>query len=315
MKNVYTLISVILIFCMLFLPMLCIRLPGDAALPDVPDEPDMFEVYFPDTKTTEMMEADEYIWSVVAAEMPAEYEIEALKAQAVAAYTFACYRRSLRDRGISDKEYDVAADHTTDQAFITKQKAAENWGKNSEQYTTKIEDAVSFVSGQKLTYNGEVILASYYAISSGKTENCLDIWGSDRAYLVSVESEWDKESPKYEVKTEFNEQTLKEKLKSVCEFQASEEAFAINARSEGGSVMSVTVCGKTIKGTELRTLLGLRSANFEIDYDEESKKHTITTYGYGHGIGMSQFGANCLAKQGKTYDEILKHYYSEVAIE
>ena len=96
MKNVYTLISVILIFCMLFLPMLCIRLPGDTTLPDVPDEPDMFEVYFPDTKTTAMMEADEYIWSVVAAEMPAEYEIEALKAQAVAAYTFACYRRSLR---------------------------------------------------------------------------------------------------------------------------------------------------------------------------------------------------------------------------
>ncbi len=315
MKNVYTLISVILIFCMLFLPVLCVKPHDNTALPDELDEPDMFEVYFPDTKTTEMMEADDYIWSVVAAEMPAEYDIEALKAQAVAAYTFACYRRSLRERGISDKEYDVAADHTTDQAFITKAKAAENWGKNSEQYTAKIEDAVKSVSGQKMTYDGEVILASYYAISSGKTENCLDIWGSDRAYLVSVASEWDKESPKYEVKTEFTESQLQEKLKSVCEFKSSEDAFAINARSEGGSVMSVTVCGKTIKGTELRTLLGLRSANFEIEYDAENEKYAITTYGYGHGIGMSQFGASCLAKQGKTYDEILKHYYSGVAIE
>lgn len=319
MKNIYALISVTIILSMLFLPILCVKTgkkEGEVKpAPQEEEEEDIFEVYFPEEDKVEKMTAEDYIICVVSAEMPAEYETEALKAQAVAAYTFASYRRNLRKEGKSDKNYDVAADHTTDQAFVSDRKRRENWGENSEKYSEKIDSAVKEVIGKKMTYDGEIILAAYYAISSGRTENCLDIWGSDRAYLVSVDSSFDKQSPKYEVETVFSEQTLKEKLADICDFSADENSFSINARSDGGSVMSVTVCGKTIKGTSLRTLLSLRSANFSIEYLAEDKSFKITTYGYGHGIGMSQYGANCLAKQGKTYEEILKYYYTGVKIE
>lgn len=315
MKNTYIIISAVLIVSMLFFPLLCREPQSEGPKKEEKAaESDTFLVYFPETEKIEQMPADEYIWSVVAAEMPAEYDKEALKAQAVAAYTFADYRRNLRLDGKVDRAYDVAADHTTDQAFVDKEKARSNWGEKYDEYSTKIASAVESVSGEKMTYGGETILAAYYSVSSGRTENCLDIWGSDKAYLVSVNSSFDKTSPKYKVETKFTESTLKEKLKEVCDFVASPDAFSINARSEGGSVMSVTVCGGTIKGTKLRTLLELRSANFEIEYNETDKTYIITTYGYGHGIGMSQYGANCLAKEGKSYKEILEYFYTDVEI-
>ncbi len=313
MKSIYVPLTILLIMSILFVPLIAFE--GEKRPPSVDEqlnEPDTFEVYFPDTDEIKTMPAKDYVWSVVAAEMPANYDTEALKAQAVAAYTFAKYRKAHRDH--ATKSYDVAADHTTDQAYVSIDKAKENWGEEYDTKREKISEAVEAVLGQYMTYNDEIIMAAYFSCSSGKTEDCIDIWGGDKDYLVSVDSEWDKKSEKYLAKTEISADDIKEKLKDICDFVPAADAFAINARTDAGSVLSVTICGKTIKGTELRSLLGLRSANFEIEYNEANKTYTFTTRGYGHGIGMSQVGAAAMAAEGYDYEEILKHYYTGVKI-
>ncbi len=313
MKNIYVPLAILLIMSILFVPLVAYE--GNKQQPSEEEqssEADTFEVYFSDTEEIKVMSAKDYVWSVVAAEMPADYNIEALKAQAVAAYTFAKYRKAHRD--YATKNYDVAADHTTDQAFVSIDKAKENWGTQYETKAEKISKAVSAVLGQYMTYNDEIIMAAYFSCSSGKTENCLDVWGGNKEYLVSVDSEWDKQSEKYFRETTFTAEDIKEKLAKTCEFTPSDDAFAINARSDAGGVLSVTVCGKTIKGTQLRALLGLRSANFDIEYNDTDKSYTFKTYGYGHGIGMSQVGAAAMAEQGCDYEEILKHYYTGIKI-
>ncbi len=264
------------------------------------------------TQSGEVIElkAEDYIFGVVAAEMPALYESEALKAQAVAAYTFACCRKAEN----SQKSYDITDDPLTDQSYINEEKAREKWGDKADEYTDKIKGVINEVEDYMITYDGKPINAVYHAISSGKTEDCKDIWGNQLPYLKSVPSEGDKLADNYVTTKTLSTDQLKEKLSEELEFLGSpENYFGSISRTDSGTVTEITVCNKALSGSRIRSLLDLRSSNFEVSYAEEN--FTFTVYGYGHGVGMSQNGANYMAKQGSSFQEILKHYYTDCKVE
>jgi len=242
----------------------------------------VFKVFDSSDNTIYEMEANEYIFGVVAAEMPALYNEEALKAQAVAAYTFA-YTKSIANK---DLEYDITTDFNIDQAFIKRENAREKWGDNADEYEKKIDNAVKSVEGLMITYNKEPITAVYHAVSSGKTESSKNVWGSERAYLQPVLSEWDKLYENYSSKESFTLSELKEKLGGIKLTGKEEEIFGEALRTESGSVNQITVSGEKIAGETIRKALNLKSRNFSIEYKDGA--FIFTVLGYGHGVGMSQ---------------------------
>ena len=313
MKNIYVIISLILIFFMLLLPLLSLKKAegpsGEQGSVTVSGELEQknaqISVYISESGKIEKMDVGEYIFGVVAAEMPALYNEEALKAQAVAAYTYALYRAETN----KDKEYDITDSPSSDQCFITAEKAREKWGEKAAEYEEKIMGAVSAVAGEYLSYNGKPALALYHAISGGKTENSSSVFGQELPYLVSKESIGDLTANGYSSSAEFTITEFKERLKESVSFSKSEGEWieAVN-KSENGYVKSVSICGKSLSGVEIRELFALRSANFDLEYKNE--KFVFSVRGYGHGVGMSQAGANFMAAQGNTYKEILLWYYS-----
>ncbi|MBQ7289123.1 MAG: stage II sporulation protein D [Clostridia bacterium] len=269
-----------------------------------------FRVKFTDGKVQNIPEED-YICSVVAAEMPAVYEPEALKAQAVAAYTYACFRRESR----KNEAYDVSADSTSDQGYVTMEKAAEKWGDKAKEYTKKIQSAVQSVQGYKITYNGKLILAAYHAISSGKTETGKNVWGDNYEYLTSVESIGDLLAEGYLSSVTFTPEEFKAKAAELNATMSGDASTWLRepSRTETGMVKEYQLGDKRVAGTDMRKAFGLRSANFDLTFAEN--KFTFTVRGYGHGAGMSQNGANYMAKQGSTFLEILSWYYPECKLE
>lgn len=252
----------------------------------------------------------DYIFGVIAAEMPALYEQEAIKAQAVAAYTFTLYRIS----GNTNTEYDITADGQTAQCFITRQEAAARWGEKADEYAKKIDDCIKAVEGYYLSYQNAPIFAAYHAISPGKTNSCKDVWDKDLPYLISVDSIGDTLDDGFLSEAQFTASEIAEKLKTIATSPTEPSNYFTDiTASETGYVKSALYCDKKITGQQLRDLLGLRSCNFTIEYVDSNFKFTVK--GYGHGVGMSQTGANYLAKQGKTFDEILLHYYSGASLQ
>ncbi len=277
-----------------------------AVLPDAKDAAaESFRICEMESDTVTVLSAEEYIFGVVAAEMPALYEPEALKAQAVAAYTYACYRRA----GNSGKSYDLTTDPTLDQSYITEEQARARWGGKAEEYCQKIKSAVAETKGFLVTYDNKPILAVYHAISPGKTEDCQNVWGSDLPYLKPVASPGDTLSPQYVSTVTVTAKTLREKLGDECDFSGKEAAyFGKSEKTASGVVKQISVCGTPLKGARIRSLLDLRSSAFDVAYSDGG--FTFTVYGYGHGVGMSQYGANAMAKQGSGFEEILTHYYT-----
>ena len=270
---------------------------------------DTFRVLDKNTKTVTEMTADDYIFGVVAAEMPALYEIEALKAQAVAAYTFACYKREQN----REKDYDISTDFTTDQSFKTEADAIKGWGEKGNEYAEKIKSALGEVSGQMLVYKNKPILAVYHAISSGQTYSAKEVWGSEIAYLQSVSSAGDKLAENYISTFEFSPDEIKSRLINFLPQDLADKPLLSDIkRLHSGLVDSVKFFGEEIKGSKFREAFELPSCNFE--YKSEDGKYIFTCYGYGHGVGMSQKGADYLAKQGYSYQEILSHYYVGAAL-
>ena len=285
---------------------------------EIPDEQtddtnqteDYFRVYNHKTKKVINMKSDDYIFGVVAAEMPALYEEESLKAQAVAAYTYACYNR----KNNADKEYDVSTDFNTSQSFIAEEDIEKKWGSKTKEYTEKIKKAIKETSGNVIKYNGEIILSVYHAISWGKTEDCENVWGKKYPYLKSVDSSFDSTAENFSTSVEFTEKELKKKLgDKIADSFSPEDYFGDISLSKTGLVKEIEICNKEYKGSQIRELLDLRSSNFKVEY--KNKKFIFTVCGYGHGVGMSQYGANELAKKGKTFEEILKHYYTDCTVE
>jgi stage II sporulation protein D len=232
---------------------------------------------------------ENYIIRVVAAEMPATFPFEALKAQATASRTFAL--RELESGKPLDEIY---------QASITVSQMKKRWGSNFDEYYKKISSAVNDTQGKIITYNGESVLAVFSSSCGGKTEDSGSVWGSTLPYLTSVPSEGDDIAPNYISSQIFTSEKLANILGSGNIY--------IKERTQAGYVKTVAVGNKEISGTKFRQLLNLRSADFDIS--KSGNTVTITTKGYGHGVGMSQYGAAYMAENGKTYDEILLHYYT-----
>ena len=250
----------------------------------------------------ESIPLEEYIIGVVAGEMPASFDSEALKAQAVASRSYALHKKKL-GRG----SYDVTAD-VNSQVYVSLDTMKSMWGSSFDKYYEKIKKAVMDTKGKVITYNGNVIDALYFAMSDGMTQDVTAVFSENLAYLKSVPSEYDNSSIRdFESTRAFDHTTLANRLGLTC------SKIVVNSISYNDAeyVDRVVICDKTFSGEQIRNTLGLRSASFKIDISESI---VITTYGYGHGVGMSQYGANGYAENGYSYEDIIKHYYKNVEI-
>ena len=282
---------------------------NDIEYTDTPSS-DVFRILIKETGKVENLDADTYITGVVAAEMPALYETEALKAQAVAAYTYACRKRSAS----ADKKYDLTDDPNSDQCYISTEEMQKKWGEHTQEYTKKISEAVKAVSGKYLDYKGTPAMTVYHAVSSGRTESCKDVWGSALEYLVPVDSLGDRLEENYLYTAEFTKEQISEKLKALCDIKDDGSSWFTNPETtESGRVKNITVCGTELTGAQIADALSLPSANFTVS--QKGENFTVESRGRGHGVGMSQHGADYMAKQGSDYKEILLHYYTGCTLE
>lgn len=254
-----------------------------------------------ETKEEKNLELEEYIIGVVAGEMPASFEIEALKAQAIAARSYA-----MNKINTSNETYDLVTD-VTNQVYITTDEMKNKWQSEYDYYYEKIKNAVLETQGLVMKYNDEIISAYYFAMSNGSTEDVSLVFGESKDYLQSVDSSWDENVKNFTVETNITKEEFCKKLDISCDDIIIKDI----KRSETNRVNEITINNKKFKGTKVRSLLNLRSTDFDIEINESIK---ITTKGYGHGVGMSQYGANEMAKNGSTYEEILKHYYNNIEI-
>ena len=241
------------------------------------------------------MNLEEYVIGVIAAEMPASFEVEALKAQAVAARTIALKKLEEKDCLLTD---------ITDQVYIDETKMREKWQDDYDLYYNKIKEVVEKTKGEVLKYQDKLINAYYYARSNGYTESSINVFNEKTDYLNSKESLFEPLDIR-EIKME--KQEFCNKLNITC----NEIKIDSIMKDESKRVSSLLINNKLFTGIEIRKLLNLRSTDFTIKISDEI---TITTTGYGHGVGMSQYGANALAKNGYTYEEILKYYYENTEI-
>ena len=269
-----------------------------------------------DGDTTEQMTLERYLTGVVRGEMPASFEMEALRAQAAAERSYVYYQLAA-GRKDAHPDADFCTDHTCCSAYLSETAAREKWGGDFASWNTRVEQAVSDTDGQVVLYNGRPILAVFHSSSAGRTAAAGDVWSGDLPYLVSVDSpEGEETVPNYYSTVTFTAAEAKEKLLTAHpELKLSgtpDRWFGAAAENGSGRVETVSVGGTDIEGTELRRIFGLRSACFTVAADSESVTFRVT--GYGHGVGMSQYGANQLAREGKTWQEILEWYYTGATV-
>lgn len=246
------------------------------------------------------IELEDYVIGVVAAEMPASFYIEALKAQSVIARTYAFNKLS---KGVT------LTDNNSTQNYIDIDQMRNKWGADFDKYYNKIKDAVLSTEGTTLKYNDEYIDAVYFSTSNGYTEDSINVWGNDIPYLKSVESSWDRDASSFFRTQTMDLNTFNSKLGTNI---SNGDEISIIERNSSSRVSKISVGGKIFSGAQFRNILGLRSADFDIGLNDNLL--TITTRGYGHGVGMSQYGANGMAQNGYNYKQILSHYYSNVSI-
>lgn len=266
--------------------------------------------------TVEEMTLGDYLVGVVRAEMPASFELEALKAQAVAARTYTAYK--ILSGGNHGDTADICTDSTCCQAYISQERAMENWGDAAEENETKVEEAVRGTDGQTILYGGVPILAVFHSSSAGQTRAAGEVWVNDLPYLQPVDSPEDGDSiPNYYSRVAFTPEQFREKIHASypeADLTGDMSGWLKNAKTDSsGSVETVDVGSVTIKGTTMRTLLGLRSACFT--WEVQAGEMVFFVTGFGHGVGMSQYGANRMAREGADYVEILTHYYTGVSVE
>ena len=265
------------------------------------------------TGEVEEVELDTYLCNVVSAEMPADYEIEALKAQAVVARTYTIYK-------VKNKKHenaDICDDSNCCQAWVSKETRLSRWEESKrESNWQKIEQCVNETKGKIVTYNNEPINAFFHANSGGITEVPINVWGgSGLPYLQSVETAGEEGYSQYASEVELSREELINKLKTKykdiqIDFNNPED-IKILEYTDSHRVKTIKFGNHQISGVEARTLLGLKSTNFEVQQTEKIK---FIVKGYGHGVGMSQTGADSMAKQGSTYEQIINHFYVGVEI-
>ena len=274
------------------------------------------KLYHSKTGEIEELPIDEYLYGVVSAEMPVKYDIEALKAQAVVARTYTIYQITHSNGKHGDA--DICDNYACCQAWISKEDRFAKWEeKEAEDNWQKIVNAVDSTQGKVITYNGEVIDAFFHSNSGGITETASNVWGGQNyPYLQSVETSGEDEYSEYNSEVEISKEELINKIRkkhSEIEINYDEQdSIKIIELTESGRVKTIKLGNIEIAGTELRTLLGLKSTNFSFEIRDNSIIFFVK--GYGHGVGMSQTGADSLAKQGINYEDIIKHFYYNVEI-
>ena len=253
------------------------------------------------------MDMQDYIVGVTAAEMPANFELEALKAQTVAARTYAMYCADMHKHG----EAHVCADPNCCQAWSSDETLRTNWGGGYEENMKKLRSAADATAGQVLTYEGEAVFAAFHSSSAGATEDSGQVWNG-LPYLLSVSSpETGSDVPEYVTEVRCAVIDFRDTVLSrypEADFSGDESGWIEDIeRDDSGRVKSVRLGGADVRGTEMRSLFSLRSAAFTLEYIDGQFVFTVT--GFGHGVGMSQYGANVMAQNGADYTEILAHYY------
>ena len=260
----------------------------------------------------QQMDMRSYLLGVVRAEMPASFEEEALKAQAVAARTYVLHKIA-GGGSANHPEADTCDDITCCQAYKSEADAAADWGDQAAEYEAKIRRAVEETDGECVLYEGAPVLAVFHSSSAGTTQDAASVWSAGLPYLTAVETpEGDDTVPGYRSTVRFPAADLRERLQSAlpdARLDGRASNWFTNIRQQpNGTVTSLSVGGVEVGGNQLRTILDLRSACFTISFEEEDVVFSVT--GYGHGVGMSQYGANVLAAGGMGYREILEWYYT-----
>lgn len=281
--------------------------PASDEEPSDQEDPPKADVFVSVLKADQVleMELEDYVLCVVLAEMPVDFEAEALKAQAVVARTYTC--RKLEEP--KHNTADVCTDPSCCQAYMEPGDFLNSGG--TEESIQKVNDAVMSTAGEVILYQGELIEATYFSCSGGKTEDAAAVWGSDVPYLQSVSSPGEEKASHYTDTVRFSSTEFCDRLGVAL--SGNPGAWIENiAYTEGGGVDSIVLQGNTFSGTELRQKLGLRSTAFVITAAGDTV--TVTTKGFGHRVGMSQYGAEAMAVKGSTYEEILKHYYTGTSL-
>lgn len=265
--------------------------------------------------TVEELTMADYLWGVVAAEMPASFEEEALKAQTCAARTYTAVLQ--KSAGSKHPDADICGDSTCCQAYIERSDAQARWGLNAQSYSEKIARAVADTDGLGVTYGGEPIQALFFSSSPGRTVDAAAVWGSQVDYLTGVDSPEGEEVPNYHTQVDKTAQEVRQAVLDAypgADLSGDPSGWFGQAdRDAGGTVRSIPLGGVTLTGGQVRSLFALRSAAFTVEWD--GSKFTFSVTGYGHGVGMSQYGANAMAKEGKSFREILTWYYTGTAVE
>lgn len=314
MKN-YLLSVLFLVFIIAFAPFLTL-----ISLKTEPDRTDTLQadsltdgaVRVLQVSSGHILESDltEYLIGAVASEMPASYSEEALKAQAVASYTYLKWIL-LNSDNTENGLWDISDDSNTHQGFLSKEQMKEHWGEKHDTYYSKLKKVVEDVKKEYIAYEKEPILAVFHGISSGSTADSETVWGYSIPYLVSTDAPGDKLSPDLVSKNTFSYGELATLIKDLdgvsTEGISGKDLVKIVSSDENGYVKEVSVGNSTMSGAELKALLKLKSPNFIIKASEN--KIEFTVYGKGHGLGMSQYSADFMARQGYTYKEILGHFY------
>ncbi len=265
--------------------------------------------------TVSALSMADYLWRVVAAEMPASFESEALKAQVATVRTYTLYK--MQNGPVENHpDADMCTDITCCQAYIDPAVAAANWGDSAPLYTKKIADAVSATDGQAILYDGQPIDAVFFSSAAGSTLDAVEVWGGSVPYLTGVASPEGEEVPGYLSQVTLAAEEFKEIfLTKYPQADLSADPtgwFQNTVPTSNGGVETVEVGGVNVKGTALRTMFGLRSTHFSVAATQDGV--TFSVMGYGHGVGMSQYGANALAKQGKGWEDIVQWYYTGVTL-
>lgn len=283
------------------------------AAPELPDDPfpepvaETLTLLNESSESMFVLDMREYLVGALACEMPVSFEDEALKAQAVAIHSYALYMQKN-----SQNEYAFGVDTAARRGYMDREQRSAYYGASFAENEKKLENAVDSTLAYVLTYEGEPIVACFHAISTGRTEQGGNVFATSLPYLRAVDCPKDVENKNYshtETLTTSDFSTLMTMYDKELSIVGEPEGWVGSTTvSESGTVLSISVCGKNYTGTDIRQALGLRSAAFDISYAEG--EFAITTRGFGHGVGMSQNYANELAKQGKTFDEILAYFYS-----
>ena len=261
----------------------------------------------------------EFMYGALITEVPPTFHEEAMKAQAVAIYTY--FSRN-RDKVRSSKTWfpgkaEFSINTSKWHYYVPKEKMKAKWGNSFDKYYSKVKEVVDSVYGQVIKDEGDLILAAYHAISSGKTERCCDVFGGDLRYLTVVESPGYLLAPNYQTTCEFTTEEFKNKILRHCKDGKTDnpesEWIKNMVRTDSGMVKEIELCCHKFTGLEVRNIFSLRSADFDIKYQDG--KFIFEVRGYGHGVGMSQYGAEYMANQGSDYKQILAWYYPNTVIE